>query len=70
MPSTGRKAGRRKRVGHDPFLQSTSPAVDAGTDHAVYQTYFNLYGVSIKVDAAKTPRPRGVAIDIGPFESL
>jgi hypothetical protein len=38
-PSTGRKAGRRKRVGHDPFLQSTSPALfDASTRHEPYAT--------------------------------
>lgn len=36
-PSTSRKAGRRKRVGHDPFLQSTSPARwDASSRHEPY----------------------------------
>src|SRR6185436_6997726 len=45
-----------------------SPAVDAGVTHAAYATFFSLYGIDISRDADRTPRPQGLAFDMGAYE--
>ena len=52
----------------DFTLQSTSPAIDAGNVNAAYDTFFNLYGIDIKVDANSVSRPQNGTWDIGAFE--
>ncbi len=49
-------------------LSGTSPAIDRGVAHGVYQTFFELYGLSIAVDRDGVPRPQGVAWDMGAYE--
>ncbi|ADR35798.1 choice-of-anchor Q domain-containing protein [Oceanithermus profundus] len=48
--------------------QSGSPAIDSGSEHDVYQRFFDLYGLDIRRDAAGTPRPQGAAWDRGAYE--
>lgn len=57
----------------DPFnedfhLQATSPAVDAGVIPQVYATFLSLYGIDISEAADGTPRPGGLAFDLGAYE--
>jgi hypothetical protein len=55
---------------NDFRLQYTSPAINAGTGHALYQLFQDLFGPDIRVDYAGTSRPQGAAWDIGPYEFL
>ena len=50
------------------LLKSTSPAINAGTESDVYQTFQNLYGIDIRKDFNGNPRPQDGAWDIGAFE--
>ena len=50
-------------------LQSTSPAIDAGIESEVYQTFYDLYGIDIKKDIEERVRPQGNGWDIGAYES-
>ena len=43
---------------NDFRLQPGSPAIDAGTDHDVYDTFFTLYGLDIRVDFNGIIRPK------------
>jgi hypothetical protein len=54
----------------DLHLRADSPAVNAGIEHEAYATFFDLYGIDIRVDADGWPRPPGEAgeVDIGAFE--
>ena len=52
----------------DLSLLPGSPAVDTGVADAVYTTFQSLYGISIARDFAGTPRPQGVAWDMGAYE--
>lgn len=58
----------------DFHLQSTSPAVDAGTSSGVVQEVFDrfqtLYGIDIRKDIEGVSRPQGVAWDIGAYERV
>ncbi len=49
-------------------LQSGSPAIDGGVSHAAYQTFWDQYGLDIRVDMEGLSRPRGNLWDIGPYE--
>ncbi|MFQ5405971.1 MAG: choice-of-anchor Q domain-containing protein [Candidatus Micrarchaeia archaeon] len=49
-------------------LQSASPAIDAGTDSAAYDVFYNLFGVDIRKDFVGVSRPQGSGWDIGAFE--
>ena len=49
-------------------LMSNSPAKDAGLLSSVYNTFQNLYGMSIAVDSDRNPRPLGNNWDIGAYE--
>jgi hypothetical protein len=51
-------------------LQAGSPAVDAGTEYPAYATFLEMYGIDIRQDAARTPRPQGAAMDLGAYERL
>ncbi|MBI2450955.1 MAG: hypothetical protein HYV52_01285 [Parcubacteria group bacterium] len=53
---------------NDFHLQSGSSAVNAGLVSSVYQTFQNIYGLSIAVDFDKVTRPQGLAWDIGAYE--
>jgi len=55
--------------GSDDFsLQHDSPAINAGTEHEVYQLFQDLYGLDIRVDKNGVSRPQGGAWDIGAYE--
>ncbi|MEZ4726070.1 MAG: Ig-like domain-containing protein [Caldilineaceae bacterium] len=49
-------------------LQTGSPALDAGIAHEVYQRFFDLYGLDIRVDYRNQPRPQGQGWDLGAHE--
>jgi hypothetical protein len=49
-------------------IQSNSPAIDAGTSHAAYNTFYSLYGLSIAKDPDGRDRPMGAGWDIGAYE--
>jgi hypothetical protein len=49
-------------------LQASSPAINAGIEHAVYQTFQNLFGLDIRRDINNVPRPQGAAWDMGAYE--
>ncbi len=45
-----------------------SPAIDAGTAHAIYDTFQSQYGIDIRRDITGAVRPSGPAWDIGAYE--
>jgi len=49
-------------------LTASSAAVDRGIASAVYQAFFDRYGLKIAVDIVGAPRPQGAAYDIGAYE--
>jgi len=51
-------------------LHPESPAVDNGTVPGIYDTFFDLYGMDIKVDFYGQARPQTSKWDIGPFEQV
>ncbi len=53
---------------HDFNLQQNSAAIDKGIPHQVYDTFFTIHGIDIKVDFSGKPRPIGENWDIGAFE--
>ena len=55
-------------AGNDFRPQVNSPAVDSGVIDAVYQEFFDRYGVSIAKDVVGTPRPQARSYDIGAYE--
>ena len=56
-------------AGHNFRLKSDSPAIDSGFTSSVYDTFYNLYGISIKRDRSGVSRPQGSAWDIGAYEA-
>ncbi len=52
----------------DFTLRAGSPAIDAGNVNAAYDTFFDLYGINIKVDPHGISRPQNGQWDIGVFE--
>jgi hypothetical protein len=55
-------------AGADFHLSAMSPARGAGTRSSVYQTFQELYGLSIAVDAENVARPRGEKWALGALE--
>jgi hypothetical protein len=55
---------------NDFALLQNSAAIDAGILNGVYDTFFSIYGVDIKVDCEATVRPQGLDWDIGAFEYM
>jgi hypothetical protein len=57
-------------AGSEFSLQSTSPAIDAGspTEEAVFATFKSRYGIDIRKDFSLKARPQGTRWDIGAFE--
>ena len=55
-------------AGGDFRIPETSPAVNTAILSAAYQTFFDLYGIDIKVDYDQVTRPQQGSWDIGPFE--
>ena len=49
-------------------LRSTSPAIDAGQGHSIYELYGDRYGIDIFVDRQDLTLPQGRGWDIGAFE--
>jgi len=49
-------------------LQSTSPLIDNSSESYVYQRFFDLYGIDIRVDFDGNPRPNGSGWEAGAFE--
>ena len=49
-------------------LNQNSPAINIGFAHHVYETFFSLYGIDIKVDYNRKFRPQKLKWDIGAFE--
>ncbi len=47
-----------------------SPAIDSGSEHPVYQTFQDLYGLDIRRDQAGNSRPQGAGWDRGAFEHV
>ncbi len=73
--STGKGAGCLQQdpqfvdsVNEDFHLQSGSPAIDSGTPCTVYQTFSDLYGITIGFDMDAIARPVGSGWDIGAYE--
>jgi len=54
--------------GSDFTPQSGSGAIGANIESSVYDTFFGLYGLSIKIDRAGTVRPQNTTWDIGAYE--
>ena len=55
-------------LGADFHLKTTSPAINAGVKHSVYQTFFDRYGIDISRDIEEVSRPQGPSFDIGAYE--
>ncbi|WFB37420.1 choice-of-anchor Q domain-containing protein [Kiritimatiellota bacterium B12222] len=53
---------------NDLNLSANSPAIDAGKVSAIYQTFFDWYGLDISVDMNGVARPQGSGWDLGAFE--
>jgi len=53
---------------NDFSLQSTSPAIDRGTNSAIYDNFYNFFSVNIRKDFAGVSRPQGSGWDIGAYE--
>jgi len=49
-------------------LQSTSPIIDNSSENYVYQRFFDLYGIDIRVDYDGNARPNGSGWEAGAFE--
>jgi hypothetical protein len=49
-------------------LKANSPAIDTGTAHYSYDTFFDHYSLNIKFDFAGMVRPQELNWDIGAFE--
>jgi hypothetical protein len=49
-------------------LNQNSPAINIGFAHHVYETFFSLYGIDIKVDYNRKFCPQKLKWDIGAFE--
>jgi len=49
-------------------LQRTSPAIDKGTEDALYNAFKTFYGLDITVDANGNRRPGGAGWDLGALE--
>ncbi|MBX4187217.1 MAG: right-handed parallel beta-helix repeat-containing protein, partial [Candidatus Doudnabacteria bacterium] len=55
-------------AGNDFHLQSSSPAINAGTVNNVYNTFQSMYGLNISLDFDRSARPSGSAWDMGAYE--
>jgi len=56
-------------IDSDDFtLQELSPAIDANIEHDVYQTFYDRYGIDIRVDFNEVSRYQGANWDMGAFE--
>ncbi len=49
-------------------LQANSPLIDKSSENYVYQRFFDLYGIDIRVDYDGNPRPSGAGWEAGAFE--
>ncbi len=49
-------------------LQASSPLINNSSEHPVYQTFFDLYGIDIRVDFDGNARPSGSGWEAGAFE--
>ena len=54
--------------GHDFYLQSGSPAVNAGNGHTIYAAFEQRYGLHLAVGPDGTLKPQGGAFDMGAYE--
>jgi len=73
----GANAGQNSVTGNPAFvdaaggnfaLQSGSPAIDKGTLHTAYATFYSRYGIDISKDFTGSARPLGANWDIGAYE--
>jgi hypothetical protein len=53
---------------NDFSLQASSPAIDTGIDHFIYQQFQISFGIDIRLDYDGDVRPQGLAWDIGAYE--
>jgi hypothetical protein len=53
---------------NDFSLQASSPAIDTGIDHFIYQQFQISFGIDIRLDYDGDLRPQGLAWDIGAYE--
>jgi len=60
----------KNAVNHDFVLQQNSAAIDKGIKHDVYDTFYKLHGINIKLDYNGTVRPQQINWDIGAFEYI
>ncbi len=51
-------------------LLPNSRAINNGVSHTVYDKFYKLYGINIKLDISKTIRPKASKWDIGAFEFM
>ncbi len=58
----------KNAANHDFMLQQNSAAIDKGIVHAVYDTFYKLHGIDIKLDYNGTVRPQLLNWDIGAYE--